>query len=263
MSKFSDWLGAIGGALGFLTTLVLFIANLQNWVQDPNMLHNFSIAAFLLFTVGILWFSVRSSVAAIWRWASLVILYIFSALFFIWTGTWLTDSSGVLVEKGSFAPEQASAKVFRYQGVDDPTVGEGTGWFEVSTTLSNRTLETSYTLDYDIPLGSKGYAGIALWFANPQDFTDYDYVELRIKFADENGRCRFILKDSFGGYGDVVLGDGKVITASSDEQVVRIEIAKYFSHIALNSAREIDLDANGYFFDGVNTFTISRIRLIK
>ncbi len=168
-----------------------------------------------------------------------------------------------MVERGQFAPEQVAARASLYQGVDDPSIGEGKGWFEVSSKLDDGTFDSSYTLTYDIPSGSKGHAGIFIWFNNPQDFTRYKYIELKIKFRDQNGRCRFILKDSFKVYGDVVLGDGKVITATTDEQTVTLEISKYFSNIALNSVREIDLDANGYFFDGANSFTVSHIRLVK
>jgi len=263
MRTFSDWLGAVGGTLGFITTVVLFIANLQNWATDPNMLHIFSVAAFLLFVVGVLWFFSQSNVATIWRRGSLVLLYIFSSFFFMWVGTWYTDSSQVMIEKGAFAPEQASATAFGYQGVDDPTSGEGRGRFEVSTTVSKGTFETSYRLDYDIPSSSNAFAGIDIWFVNPQDLSDFNYIEMQIKFHDENGRCRFILRDGFGGIGEVILGDGKIIFASSDEQIVRLEIGKYFPNIAQNSVREIILDAHGYFFYGNNSFTVSGIRFLK
>jgi hypothetical protein len=97
MNKFSDWLGVAGGLLGFLTTLVLFVANIQSWVKDPNMLHNFSIASFSLFVLGILWFFIKSSAAPGLRWASLVILYIFSALFCLWMGSWQQSPSFKLI----------------------------------------------------------------------------------------------------------------------------------------------------------------------
>jgi Ca2+/Na+ antiporter len=92
MKKFSDWLSLAVGVLSFITTVVLFIPKLQRWVKDPNMLHSFSVAAFLLFVLSILWFFIKSSVAARWRLTSLIILYIFSAVYFIWAGTWLFDT---------------------------------------------------------------------------------------------------------------------------------------------------------------------------
>jgi hypothetical protein len=263
MSKFNEWLKPIPSIVGFISTITIFIIDLQNWIQDPNTLHALSIATFALFVIGALWFFIKSTFSPFLRWASLVILFISSAFYFAWVGTWVTESSKIMVEKGKFAPEQVAAKVSLYQGVDDPSIGEGTGWFEVSSKLGEGTFDTSYTLAYDIPPGSKGYTGIVIWFTNPQDFTEYKYVELKIKFRDPNGRCRFILKDSFKIYDDVVLGDGKVITATTDEQPVILEISKYFSNIALNSVKEIDLDANGYFFDGSNSFTVSHIRLVK
>jgi len=106
MKKFSDWLGVSGGVLGFVTTVVLFVANLQSWVKDPNMLHSFSIAAFLLFVLGILWFYIKSSVAARWKCTSLVMLYIFSALFFVWVGTWHLDT-----KVGSFSEQLPTAQI--------------------------------------------------------------------------------------------------------------------------------------------------------
>ena len=99
MSKFSDWLGAVGGVLGFITTIALFIANLQNWANDPTMLHNVSVGAFLVFVLSVLWFSFKSSVSAQWlRWTGLIILYIFSAFYFVWVGTWNTKIENSLAE---------------------------------------------------------------------------------------------------------------------------------------------------------------------
>lgn len=100
-SKFSDWLGAVSGALGFVVTVALFMANLQDWSNDPSMLHNVSIAAFLFFVLGTLWFFIKSSFKAQWRWTSLVILYIFSAFYFTWAGTWLFEKASESVTQSA------------------------------------------------------------------------------------------------------------------------------------------------------------------
>jgi len=95
MRKFSDWISIIGGTLGFITTVVLFTVNLQSWINDPNMLHIFSVAAFILCALGNLWFFIKSNASAKLRWTSLVFLYAFSVLYFMWVGSWIVSTKTV------------------------------------------------------------------------------------------------------------------------------------------------------------------------
>jgi hypothetical protein len=88
--NFKDSLAKISGVLGFCVALVSFVLNLQKWVQDPQTFRATSIAGFILYLLGSLWFAfIAKNVNPSWRWLSLVVLYISSGLYFIWVGTWL------------------------------------------------------------------------------------------------------------------------------------------------------------------------------
>jgi len=89
-SNFKDFLATISAILGFFVALVSFILNLQKWGQDPQTFRTVSIAGFILYLLGSLWFAFKAKVVnPQWRWASLIVLYVFSNLYFVWVGTWM------------------------------------------------------------------------------------------------------------------------------------------------------------------------------
>lgn len=89
-SNFREWLAAISAILGVFVALVSFILNVLKWAQDPQTFRIVSIVGFILYLLGSLWFIFKvKNVNQKWRWASLVALYVFSNLYFIWVGTWM------------------------------------------------------------------------------------------------------------------------------------------------------------------------------
>ncbi|MCJ7625611.1 MAG: hypothetical protein MUO76_19125 [Anaerolineaceae bacterium] len=93
-SNFKDSLVTISAVLGFLTALVSFILNVQKWVQEPQTLRAVSVAGFILYLLGSLWFAFKvRNVNQKWRFVCMTALYIFSAFYFIWVGTWMVTSA--------------------------------------------------------------------------------------------------------------------------------------------------------------------------
>jgi hypothetical protein len=89
-SSLRDWIATIAVALGFLTTLATFVNDFLQWIQDSQKSRYLSVAGFVLCVIGILWIVLKAeNVRPKWRWASLVVLYIITAAYFLWAGTWI------------------------------------------------------------------------------------------------------------------------------------------------------------------------------
>lgn len=89
-SNLKDCVATIGAVLGFFVTLVSFIINFRELMQDPQTFRAVSIAGFIFYLSGSLWFAFKvKSVNQNQRWASLIMLYVFSNLYFMWVGTWI------------------------------------------------------------------------------------------------------------------------------------------------------------------------------
>lgn len=85
-----DTLVKLGGLLGFLATWVSFFLQAADWLQNPRALRIASLSAFLVYLLATLWFAFKArNVTSPWRWLSLAVLYVFTALYFTWVGTWL------------------------------------------------------------------------------------------------------------------------------------------------------------------------------
>ena len=97
-SNFRELLAAISAILGFFVALVSFILNVLKWAQDPQTFRIVSVVGFILYLLGSLWFTFKvKSVNQKWRWVSLVALYVFSNLYFIWVGTWMVPPAPTTV----------------------------------------------------------------------------------------------------------------------------------------------------------------------
>lgn len=256
-----DLFAKIVAVIGFFVTLVAFINELREFTADPSQLRVASVAGFIAFFVSVIWLAFRATtVSPKWRWASLGFLYVGSIAYFFWAGTWTGPSEQWPQDRTAFPIERASVRAFLYEGVNEPEVGQGTGWLTTMSTLTDNEFTTSYELEYSLPRDGDAYAGVSLWFPEPQDLTRYDFIELTIRFGDEQSRCRLFIKDSFGGQDFVLLGDGNVVEAKIEEQTIQVPIQTYFAGIARSSIREIVLDVNNEFVQGSHSFTVSSIK---
>ena len=83
-----------------------------------------------------------------------------------------------------------------------------------------------------------------------------------MSFGDDQARCRLFIKDGFGGYGVVELGNGEIVSAKKEEQTIRIPL-KSFSSLSRKLVKHLDFDVNSDFVRGDNSFTVSNIRFVK
>ena len=92
-SSFKDWLALAGSVLGFFTALVTFITDFSRLPPDPQALRYVSVAGYILYVLSTLWIVFKADkVKPRWRWASLAVLYIVTAAYFLWLGTWIGTS---------------------------------------------------------------------------------------------------------------------------------------------------------------------------
>jgi hypothetical protein len=101
--SFWDWLQRILLIMGFLTAMAGFL----DYTSNTKTLRVISISAFLVYFLASLWFAFNSESRLVWKWTSLIALYIFTALFCFWIGGWQNDTtpksfSNNLVKKFNF-----------------------------------------------------------------------------------------------------------------------------------------------------------------
>ena len=157
--------------------------------------------------------------------------------------------------RATFPVEAASVTAFPYEG--------GQGWANLAVTISpdDETVKTRYVFSYGIPEQGEGYAGLNLQFADPQDLSEFNFVELKISFEDDQAQCNFCIDDSFGRYNCVILGGngGIVSAAGRGPQAVSLQLSEFFSAISLSFVSELTFDAT-LSPKGDHAFTISEIQ---
>lgn len=185
-----------------------------------------------------------------------VVLLVVSAL--VAYSIWATQNPAIYpIEK---APAMTS---FLYEGARNPAVNQGSGYLGITSDSRDGIVNTSYKLDYDLPKDGNAYAGVALWFPEPVDLSNYNFIELKVSFADDQARFRLFIKDAFNGQDSVTLGDGKIVDAKLQPQTISLPLKTFFPSVAKKSVRELDLDTNNLFTQGKHTFTVSQIQFRK
>jgi hypothetical protein len=117
--RVKDYIRLVTGLIGLIIALMGFASTALDLVGQPEQLHLFSLAGYIVFSIGVLWFAFGSEqIPRRWRLASLGGLYIATILFFIWVGTWKNDSLGQPPP-----PSDALEKVysFDFEEIEDPT----------------------------------------------------------------------------------------------------------------------------------------------
>lgn len=82
------WLALLVAVLGFLANLVTFVLATRELVRDPATLRITSFAAYAVFLAGTVWFASKARTSR-QRWSAMIALYVSTALYFTWVGTWL------------------------------------------------------------------------------------------------------------------------------------------------------------------------------
>lgn len=150
-NSFVDTLTKLGGVLGFLTTLASFVFEIRDWVQDPETLRLTSAIGFAVYLGSTLWFAFKAgNVTPRWRWLSLTALYLITALYFTWVGSWLIvpapkpividDMTGVTL----WSKFEYGGSSLAVQGVSDKTTSalkldytiEKYGWVAIHREIS-------------------------------------------------------------------------------------------------------------------------------
>ena len=218
-----------------------------------------SFIGFAAFTVMVIIIYRQAKVAKVWRITSLVSLFTITAVFFTWVGTWVIPPQ-VFVDASSFPVEKGNVEAIPYHGTQWGK--EGTGNTTVSSSLKNWHMSTTYNVTYDLP-DTDSFSGLSLYFAQPIDVSEYRYLEFYVTFDCPDARVRVVMKEDESTSDGVILGDGTVIRAITEEQFVRLDLMKYFPNVSHKSVRKIDFDVNNSFTSGHHEYHIRDVHFAK
>ncbi len=246
-----------------IALIVAILAGLTGAISDwaslaasPFWVRIISIAGYLLSVLLILAIISDAKTHPGWQMSLLVVLFVWTGAFFLWVGTWLIPPQ-VVEDARSFPVERGNVEAFLYQGVD---FGKGgTGNYSVASSLQNGHISIAYHVSYNLP-EAESFAGVSLYFAQPIDVSGYRYLELKTRFGCPDARFMVILKESEAIFNGVTLGDGKIVDAKTEDQIVRLELSKYYPNVNHKSIRKIDFHADNTFVQGYHEFTVSDIR---
>jgi len=114
----------------------------------------------------------------------------------------------------------------------------------------------NYLLDYNIPEGQPGYAGLAFQFTSGQNVAGYDAIEFTVQFSDFNIPIDFYVKDISGQDSSI-----RITSSSTDKMNIRYALTN-FSGVNFNALREIGFNSDNTFSTGRHTINVSNIRFV-
>jgi hypothetical protein len=188
-----------------------------------------------------------------------IFLLVWTAVFSGWVGTWIIPSQ-VITDSQSYPIEKGNVQAINYRGLDFGKQGDSN--FSVTSSLQDRHFSTTYHIKYNLP-PEESFAGVSLYFAQPIDISNYKYLEFKVRFDGTDGRFRIVLKESETIFDGVTIGDGTIIIAKADEQIVQLELNKYFPGVNYKSIRKIDLHVDNTFISGSHYFDVGDVRFIR
>lgn len=83
-SSLWDWLQRFLIIISFFTAM----AGLFDYTANTKMLREISISAFIVYLLASLWFVFKGEAKQIWKWVNLIALYVITAVFCFWIGSW-------------------------------------------------------------------------------------------------------------------------------------------------------------------------------
>src|SRR6266540_4954218 len=149
---------------------------------------------------------------------------------------------------GSLAIEQIPQQVFAFAGNNNPDGGSGQFWliYDDATPI--------YRLDFSLPAGKYGYAGLAFQFTESQTLSPYHAIELTIIFGRSNDEVDMYIKDISKAEGNV-----HIAASSTNEMFLRYEFAN-FSNVNFNAVKEIVLFSETKSLTGDHQVRIKNVR---
>ncbi len=159
--------------------------------------------------------------------------------------------------------EEMPLSIYIYQGRD--TVGDyGSAWINY---LVREDGETVTEFKYSLPEQEQGYAGLIYRFSEPQDITEYKYIEIKASFND-GAVCDFWLIDDYENKKEVHIGDGITpdgdisISVNDRVQTITIPLKTNFEPVVLRDVIQVEFAVGTYLSRGQNRFVIESIRFI-
>jgi len=129
----------------------------------------------------------------------------------------------------------------------------------------------AYRLDYSLPLTTTkpSWVGIVFSFSEPQDLTDYEFVEINIDFENQEVRCSLDIRDISKQQSGVALGltaqyaqDIEVRTMGTAQTIV-IPLDSYYGSINRKVVLDMGFSVGAESSPGSHYFTINGVRFLK
>jgi hypothetical protein len=155
-------------------------------------------------------------------------------------------------ESTSLAIEQIPQKVFAYYGNAENLGGVAT----VNLAYDGKFPYPDYMLDYNVPEGPTGYAGMAFQFDEGQNVLGYKAIEFTIQFNDVNIPIDFYVKDISNKRGNI-----RVLSTSTDKIKLRYDLGN-FKDVNFNALKEVGLNSDITFSTGRHVVTIYGISFV-
>ncbi len=118
----------------------------------------------------------------------------------------------------SLAIEQIPQRVFAYYGNAENLGGFAT----VNLAYDGMAPYPSYILDYNVPEGQTGYAGMAFQFDEGQNVLGYKAIEFTIQFNDVNIPIDFYVKDISNKGGNI-----RILSTSTEKMKLRYDLGNF------------------------------------
>lgn len=159
--------------------------------------------------------------------------------------------------------EEMPVRVFAYQGRDKEDK-LGAAW--VADIKENGMLFREFV--YSLPEESYGYVGLVYKFTEPQNLTEYNYIEISANFGP-GAVCNLWLVDVDGNKKEILIGDGITpmdnfsVQMSDGIQVITIPLESTFSPVNLRIVSELDFAVDTFLSRGRNNFVIHSIEFLS
>jgi hypothetical protein len=166
--------------------------------------------------------------------------------------------------KGDISIKSIPVSVTDYEGIESGSLG--IAWLSF---VNNELNESQFDFTYLIPEEEYGYVGLMFRFLEPQDLSDYDYIEIDVEFYDD-AIINFYILDLYEEKRLVKIGKnitpvGNNINSTSIEgtQLIKIPLHENFNGIRFDVVSQLEFVVDTYLSNGYSGCLIKDIRFIK
>jgi drug/metabolite transporter superfamily protein YnfA len=251
-----NWLELIAIVLSLFLTVFGILNQIKT---DTNTMRYIAVSGYIVFLSVVIWIGwIDKKVHLFVRMAGRVLFFVISPLFILWVGTWIVKAP---IDLNSHPIEREAYTIYDYMGQGNPQ-GTGAEYLAVSNTFElNRTI-TKFSFDYTIPQ-KDSYAGFVIHFDPVVNITDFQNINLVIKFKDNSTRLKMTLRDAAKNSSWIILGDGPFGDAANNQEQIIVIPLDSFPNVVHSLLQEIEFSVDGSFVTSTNNVVVGKVRFTK